>query len=81
MQPALRPGSSEPLYCADVTVTAEGPAGPVTVLDRVTCEFTAPRTAVVGLNGSGKSTLLRLFNGLVTPTSVSYTHLRAHETM
>lgn len=69
MQPALRPGSSEPLYCADVTVTTEGPAGPVTVLDRVTCEFTAPRTAVVGLNGSGKSTLLRLFNGLVTPTS------------
>ncbi|CAL8897932.1 ABC transporter ATP-binding protein [Kocuria varians] len=57
------------LYCADVTVTMDGPHGPVTVLDRISCEFTARRTAVVGLNGSGKSTFLRLFNALVTPVS------------
>nr|WP_233542659.1 energy-coupling factor ABC transporter ATP-binding protein [Kocuria tytonis] len=63
------PGPGESLYCADVTVAVAGPLGPVTVLDRVSCEFTAPRTAVIGLNGSGKSTLLRLFNALVTPVS------------
>ncbi|MCT1881279.1 energy-coupling factor ABC transporter ATP-binding protein [Kocuria rhizophila] len=64
-----RSAQHESLSCADVTVTMEGPHGPVTVLDRVTCEFTARRTAVIGLNGSGKSTLLRLFNALVTPSS------------
>lgn len=67
--PDLEPPHRESLYCADVTVTVEGPRGPVTVLEGVDCEFTARRTAVVGLNGSGKSTLLRLFNGLVTPSS------------
>ncbi|MDN5632338.1 MAG: hypothetical protein L0G40_10760, partial [Kocuria sp.] len=30
----------ESLYCADVTVTGEGPRGPVTVLEGVDCEFT-----------------------------------------
>ncbi|MDO4919708.1 energy-coupling factor ABC transporter ATP-binding protein [Kocuria sp.] len=69
MQDVRRPGQDESLRCEDVTVTAEGPRGPVTVLDRVSCEFTASRTAVIGLNGSGKSTLLRLFNALVTPAS------------
>lgn len=47
----------------------DSPIGPLTVLDDVSCEFTAPRTAVIGLNGSGKSTLLRLFNALATPSS------------
>lgn len=64
--PEAAPGA---LYCADVTVRVDSPAGPLTVLDRVSCEFTAPRTAVIGLNGSGKSTLLRLFNALVVPQS------------
>ena len=62
-------GHGASLACRGVTVTLEGPRGPVTVLDGVTCEFTTPRTAVIGLNGSGKSTLLRLFNGLVPPAS------------
>ena len=64
-----RSARRESLSCADVTVAVDGPRGPVTVLDRISCEFTARRTAVIGLNGSGKSTLLRLFNALVTPSS------------
>ena len=48
---------------------------------------------ILGKNGAGKSTLLKMVTGVVTPTngeiitkgkisslSVSYTHLRAHET-
>ena len=35
---------------------------------------------VFGRSGSGKSTLLHLLAGLETITTVSYTHLRAHET-
>ena len=36
---------------------------------------------IIGLSGSGKSTLLRCINRLIDPTAVSYTHLRAHETV
>lgn len=57
------------LSCSDVRVTVDSPTGALTILEGVTCDFTAPRTAVIGLNGSGKSTLLRLFNALVTPAS------------
>mgnify|MGYP005726615169 CR=1 FL=1 len=38
------------------------------------------RVAIVGTSGAGKTSLLRLLNKLSSPTSVSYTHLRAHET-
>lgn len=34
------------------------------ILDQISLELQAPKTAVLGLNGSGKSTFLRLFNGL-----------------
>lgn len=37
------------------------------ILKDVSLQFTAKRTAVLGLNGSGKSTLLGLFNGLTHP--------------
>ena len=67
--PLAPPASPGSLYCANVNLTVDSPAGPFTVLDRVSCEFTRPRTAVIGLNGSGKSTLLRLFNALVVPQS------------
>ena len=69
MQAPPPPGQESALTCDGVTVTLEGPRGPVTVLDGISCAFTAPRTAVIGLNGSGKSTLLRLFNGLVPPSA------------
>ena len=36
--------------------------------------------SIMGPSGSGKSTLLHIISGLDRPTSVSYTHLRAHET-
>ena len=32
-------------------------------------------TACIGPNGAGKTTLLKLLAGLITPDSVSYTHL------
>ena len=35
------------------------------------------KAAIVGINGAGKSTLLKIIMGEET---VSYTHLRAHET-
>ena len=35
----------------------------------------AEKVAVVGPSGSGKTTLLNLIAGIVTPASVSYTHL------
>jgi tungstate transport system ATP-binding protein len=41
-----------------------------TIIDRVSCKFTAgPRTVILGPNGSGKSVLMRLCHGLLTPTS------------
>ncbi|MBD2761364.1 energy-coupling factor ABC transporter ATP-binding protein [Kocuria sp. cx-455] len=67
--PLVPDASSGSLSCADVSLTVDSPSGPFTVLDRVSCEFDQPRTAVIGLNGSGKSTLLRLFNALVVPQS------------
>ena len=40
---------------------------------------------ISGRNGSGKSTLIKLISGYLSPSegkiSVSYTHLRAHETV
>ena len=60
------------------------------------CNFSIKKPGfwmIVGKNGSGKSTLLKLINGIIKPNhgivkckanigmvSVSYTHLRAHET-
>src|SRR5664280_2172281 len=48
--------------------------------------FDVPWGAVVGIigrNGAGKSTLLKVINRITAPTKgpVSYTHLRAHETV
>jgi tungstate transport system ATP-binding protein len=41
-----------------------------TIIDRVSCKFTAgPRTVILGPNGSGKSVLMRLCHGLLAPTS------------
>ena len=36
--------------------------------------------SVMGVSGSGKSTLLKIIGCMDSPTAVSYTHLRAHET-
>ena len=55
-----------PLILEDVSYIASGR----TIIDRVSCEFTAgPRTVILGPNGSGKSVLMRLCHGLLTPTS------------
>ena len=35
---------------------------------------------LLGPNGAGKSTFINILSGITTKTSVSYTHLRAHET-
>jgi biotin transport system ATP-binding protein len=51
-----------------VTVQADGPEGPALLLDDVSCELTAPRTAVIGENGSGKSTLTKAVAGLLRPS-------------
>jgi sulfate-transporting ATPase len=39
--------------------------------------FYGAKIGILGLNGSGKSSLLKIIAGVDT---VSYTHLRAHET-
>ena len=52
----------------DVSVTAEGPAGEMTILDGVSCTLTEHRVGIIGDNGSGKSTLLKLIDGLVEPS-------------
>ncbi|WHF23370.1 hypothetical protein QJS66_03110 [Kocuria rhizophila] len=52
----------------DVTVTMEGPRGPVTILDRVTCSHRAAHRRR-RLDQLHSPPLLRLFNTLVTPSS------------
>ena len=45
--------------------------------------YPGEKVVVIGPSGSGKSTFLRCLNLLEEPTrgtTVSYTHLRAHET-
>jgi tungstate transport system ATP-binding protein len=55
-----------PLILEDVSYIASSR----TIIDRVSCKFTAgPRTVILGPNGSGKSVLMRLCHGLLTPTS------------
>ena len=36
--------------------------------------------SIMGPSGSGKTTLMNIIGCLDSPTAVSYTHLRAHET-
>lgn len=56
------------LELKSVSVFTELPeGGHRRILKNVSLQFTAKRTAVLGLNGSGKSTLLGLFNGLTHP--------------
>lgn len=56
------------LELESVSVFTELPeGGHRRILKDVSLQFTAKRTAVLGLNGSGKSTLLGLFNGLTHP--------------
>lgn len=56
------------LELESVSVFTELPeSGHRRILKDVSLQFTAKRTAVLGLNGSGKSTLLGLFNGLTHP--------------
>ena len=56
------------LELESVSVFTELPeGGHRRILKDVSRQFTAKRTAVLGLNGSGKSTLLGLFNGLTHP--------------
>ncbi len=43
------------------------------LLDGVSLDIDAPRTAVIGANGSGKTTLARLLNGLTPPTAGTVT--------
>ncbi|WP_237232621.1 MULTISPECIES: energy-coupling factor ABC transporter ATP-binding protein [Rothia] len=57
------------LAVRSATVTVDTGASERTLLQGITAELSAPRTAVLGLNGSGKSTFLRLFNGLSPLTS------------
>ena len=70
--------------------------GKKTALDHLDLDIPAGRIiGLLGPNGSGKSTLIKLLCGLLVPsdgqiliagnapgilTTVSYTHLRAHET-
>ena len=59
--------------------------GPEPVLDGAGFEIRAGQhVALVGPNGAGKTTLFRILTGEVEPdagsVTVSYTHLRAHET-
>lgn len=51
----------------DLTVQVQGREGPVTLLENISLELTAPRTAVIGENGSGKSTLTKAVAGLLRP--------------
>lgn len=64
-----------PVRVADVSVRADGR----TILDRVSVELTARRTAIIGANGSGKSTFARLLNGLVLPDE-GHVVVRGHDT-
>ena len=66
---ALSASTSMPaLELESVSVFTELPeGGHRRILKDVSLQFTAKRTAVLGLNGSGKSTLLGLFNGLTHP--------------
>ena len=58
----------------NISKVYEGPP-PVRALDGVSLEVEeGDFVAIVGQSGSGKSTLLNMIG------SVSYTHLRAHET-
>lgn len=54
---------------SEATVTADGPAGPVRLLDHVTLDLAQRRVGILGDNGSGKSTLLRLIDALILPSS------------
>ena len=58
--------------------------GETTIVKDLSLEFPKGKiTAIIGPNGCGKSTLLRGVSRLLKPLngdSVSYTHLRAHET-
>ena len=54
--------------------------GNVVAVSDVSFQLNAGVTALLGPNGAGKSTLFRMLCGLTTPTAVSYTNLRAHET-
>jgi len=60
------------LVATDLTKTYAGPAGPLTILDRVSLELAAgDAMAVMGPSGSGKSTLLYLLGTLEPPTAGS----------
>ncbi|MCT1367403.1 MULTISPECIES: energy-coupling factor ABC transporter ATP-binding protein [Kocuria] len=48
-------------------VRVDGHQGPVTLLEDVTLNLEAPRTAILGENGSGKSTLAKTLAGLIAP--------------
>lgn len=56
-----------------LTVTATGPEGDVSLLQGVTARLPARTTAIIGENGSGKSTLAKVIGGLLTPESGTVT--------
>jgi len=56
-------------YLSAPDVSGQNESAKNSVLFDFSCEFTAPRTCIVGSNGTGKSTLLLILAGLLMPNS------------